>query len=60
MHENRDERGIPISAGIPPLVVFAVIAGVIVILAIVTMVFANSSVGHVWPASGSTTLDLNQ
>ncbi len=59
MHENRDERGIPISAGIPPLVIAAVLVGVIVILAILAMVFINSGVGHVWPAADSTKLNLN-
>ena len=59
MHDNRAERGIPISAGIPPLVIAAVIVGILVILSIVAMVFLNSGVGHVWPAANSTTLNLN-
>lgn len=58
MHDVYDERGVPISSGIPPLVVAAVIVGVIVILTLLTLVFANSGFGHAWPASTSTTIKL--
>ncbi len=59
MHEVKDERGIPISAGIPPIVVIAGIVGFIAILAVIAMVLGNSDFGHVWPSSNSTNLNLN-
>ncbi|MDQ2908663.1 MAG: hypothetical protein M3R44_04850 [Candidatus Eremiobacteraeota bacterium] len=58
MHDIYDERGVPISSGIPPLVVAAAIVGVIVIFTMLTLVFVNSAFGHAWPASTSTTIKL--
>lgn len=58
MNDMYDERGIPISSGIPPLVIAAAIVGVIVILTMLSLVFINSAFGHAWPSSTSTTLKL--
>ncbi|MBD5657349.1 MAG: hypothetical protein IAI50_19530, partial [Candidatus Eremiobacteraeota bacterium] len=49
MYDRTDDRGVPISAGIPPIVVFAGVIGVIVILTIISIVFSNSGFGHAWP-----------
>ncbi len=58
MHDVYDERGVPISAGVPPIVVVAAIIGFLVILTMLTLVFANSGFGHAWPASTSTQIKL--
>ena len=58
MYDLKDERGVPISAGIPPIVVAAVIIGIILIFVIGTLVFSNSRYGHAWPASTSTSIPL--
>ena len=58
MHDLHDERGVPISAGIPPLVVVAVFIGIGVILTMLALVFTNSGFGHAWPANTSTQVRL--
>jgi hypothetical protein len=59
MHEVKDERGIPKSAGIPPIVIIAASIGVVMVFVIVTLVFTGASFGHSWPAANSTKIDLN-
>lgn len=58
MYDLEDDRGVPISSGIPPVVVYAGIAGVLLIFVIAGMVLATSGANHVWPASASTNLKL--
>ena len=58
MHDLHDERGVPISAGIPPLVVVAVFIGIGVILTMLSLVFSNSAFGHAWPSGTSTQVRL--
>jgi len=58
VYDQTDDRGIPVSAGIPPVVIAAVIFGIIVILAIVTLVFSNSSFGHAWPSTKAIEIPL--
>ena len=58
MYDIEDERGVPISSGIPPLVLWAGIAGVILIFIIAGMVVGTSSNNHVWPAENATNLKL--
>jgi hypothetical protein len=60
MYDLKDERGVPISAGIPPIVVISAIIGIIMIFAIGTLVFSNSRYGHAWPASTATTIPLDR
>jgi hypothetical protein len=59
MHEVKDERGIPVSAGIPPIVIIAACVGVTMVFIIVGLVLSNSNFGHAWPAVNSTTINLN-
>ncbi len=59
MNEVKDERGIPISAGIPPIVIVAVCVCVTMVFIIVGLVLSNSNFGHSWPAVNSTTINLN-
>jgi hypothetical protein len=58
MYDLEDDRGVPLSTGIPPLVIAAGIAGVILIFIIAGMVLATSGSGHVWPASEATNVKL--
>jgi hypothetical protein len=53
-----DERGVPVSSGIPSLVVYSGIAGVILIFVIAGLVLSQAGFGHVWPAENSTNLKL--
>ena len=58
MYDPKDVRGVPISTGIPPIVMIAAIAGVILIFIVAGMVLATAGYGHVWPAENSTNLKL--
>jgi len=58
MYDLEDDRGVPISSGIPPVVLYAGIAGVVLIFIIAGMVLATAGANHVWPASASTNLKL--
>jgi ABC-type phosphate transport system auxiliary subunit len=58
MYDLEDERGVPISSGIPPIVTYAGIAGVILIFIIAALVLAVSGYGHIWPADNATNLKL--
>ncbi len=59
MHDIYDDRGVPVSAGIPPIVVAAAIVGFIAILTLLTLVFTSSPFGHAWPAATSTQVKLS-
>jgi hypothetical protein len=54
-----DDRGVPISSGIPPVVVYAGIAGVLLIFVIAGMVLATAGSGHVWPATAAVNVKLS-
>ena len=58
MYDLEDERGVPISAGIPPLVMWAGVAGVILIFVIAGMVLGTSGNNHVWPWDKALTIKL--
>jgi hypothetical protein len=58
MYDVEDERGVPISSGIPPLVLYAGIAGVVLIFIIAGCVLAVSGYGHIWPSDNTTNLKL--
>jgi hypothetical protein len=58
MDDTTDERGVPISSGIPPIVIYAGFAGVVLIFIVAGMVLANAGFGHVWPAENSVDLKL--
>jgi hypothetical protein len=58
MYDRKDERGVPISAGIPPIIFISAIIGLCVIATMVTLVFSNSAFGHAWPSDKSLTLPL--
>jgi hypothetical protein len=59
VYDVEDERGVPVSSGVPTLVVWAGIAGVILIFVIAGMVLATSGNNHVWPAENATNIKLS-
>ena len=58
MYDQEDERGVPISSGIPPLVTWVGIAGVVLIFIVAGMVLGTAGSGHVWPAADTLTIKL--
>jgi hypothetical protein len=58
MHDPTDSRGVPTSQGIPSVVIWAGIIGVILIFAVAGMVLSTSGYGHLWPASNTLNLKL--
>lgn len=58
MHEIRDERGVPVSGGIPIAVRIAFGIGICLVLSVGGMVIGGSHFGHVWPADKVTTIPL--
>ena len=59
MYDLEDDRGVPISSGIPRLVLWAGIAGVVLIFVIAGMVVATSENNHVWPWDKALTIPLS-
>jgi hypothetical protein len=58
MYDIKDERGVPVSGGIPPIVVFAVVAAIILACVIAGMVLSTAHYGHIWPSSKSVNVPL--
>jgi hypothetical protein len=58
MYDIKDERGVPVSGGIPPIVVFAVIAAIVLACVIAGMVLSTAGAGHVWPSGKSVNIPL--
>jgi ABC-type phosphate transport system auxiliary subunit len=50
---------VPISSGIPPIVLYAGIAGVVLIFVIAGCVLAVSGYGHIWPSDNAVNLKLS-
>ena len=63
MHDHSDRSAdpmaIPVSAGVPPIVVVSGLVGLVLIGAILALVFTNASFGHAWPSTSSLTLNLS-
>ena len=58
MYDPKPAHGIPVSAGIPPIIRWSGIAGLIAIFIVVGIVIAASRYGHVWPSMDATRIDL--
>jgi hypothetical protein len=58
MHDRYDERGVPISAGIPPIIFISAAIGIVLIITMVTLVFSNSAFGHWWPSGNAQAIPL--
>jgi hypothetical protein len=50
---------IPVSAGIPPVVKWTAIGGVIAIVIVVGIAIGTSNYHHIWPAPDTTKIQLN-
>ncbi|MBV8751163.1 MAG: hypothetical protein JO103_15755 [Candidatus Eremiobacteraeota bacterium] len=59
MYDLEDERGVPISAGIPPLVLWSGVAGVILIFIIAGLVVGTSGANHMWPSDDTLRIKLS-
>jgi hypothetical protein len=59
MYDIKDERGVPVSTGIPPIVRWAAFIGFIIILTILSFVIFASNYHHIWPASNTTHIKLD-
>jgi hypothetical protein len=55
MRDPHDERGVPISTGIPPIVIISALICIVVIFVMLTLVFRNSAFGHAWPWTNAAT-----
>ncbi len=49
MYDVQDERGVPVSRGVPMLVRVAVVSGLLAIFAIGAFTVLLASYGHLWP-----------
>jgi hypothetical protein len=58
MYDVKDERGVPVSAGIPPIVRWSAIIGVFVIILILSLVIFASNYHHIWPSSDTVNIKL--
>jgi hypothetical protein len=58
MYDVEDDRGVPVTTGIPKLVLWTGFAGVVLIFVVAGMVLATAGANHVWPAEASTNLKL--
>ncbi len=58
MYDREDERRVPLTSGIPSLVTWVGVAGVILIFVVAGMVLATAGANHIWPAEKSVDLKL--
>jgi len=58
MYDVKDERGVPVSAGIPPIVRWSAIIGVFAIILILSLVILASNYHHIWPSSDTVNIRL--
>ena len=58
MYDIEDESGVPISSGVPPIVTYVGIGGVVLIFIIAALVLAVSGYGHMWPSENTLNLKL--
>ena len=55
-----NDRPVPVSTGIPPVIYISAITGIVMIFVILSLVFSNSKANHVWPSSGTLTVPLTK
>ena len=58
MYDPKDARGVPVSAGIPPIVRISAVIGLIMIFIMLGIVIGWSFYGHVWPSTDSAHIKL--
>ncbi|MDQ6930670.1 MAG: hypothetical protein M3126_08410 [Candidatus Eremiobacteraeota bacterium] len=57
MYDPTDNRGVPVSKGVPPAVRYAAAIGLVFIFGMGFLTVFDAGYGHKWPAA--TTLRLN-
>ena len=58
MFDPVDERGVPISRGVPKAARMVGAIGIVIIFAIGTFVIVESHYGHIWPSTHSMRVPL--
>lgn len=58
MYDHTDNRGVPVSRGIPTVVRIAVIIGSIAIFAVGYVTVINAGYGHNWPSAKTLRVPL--
>ncbi|GAC1502541.1 MAG: hypothetical protein NVS1B14_07380 [Vulcanimicrobiaceae bacterium] len=58
MYDRMDNRGVPVSRGVPNLVQVSALIGLLLIFAIGAFTILVASYGHMWPASHSLRMPL--
>lgn len=58
MYDIKDERGVPVSSGIPPIVTWSVLIGVGVVFLVIALAIGTSNYHHVWPYMDTTKIKL--
>ena len=58
MHDVVDERGVPVSRGIPHIVRWAFAVGIVAIFAIGYITIIQAGYGHQWPWNTVLRMDL--
>jgi hypothetical protein len=58
MYDPKDTRGVPVSAGIPPIIRWSGLIGLVAIFVMVGIVIGASRYGHVWPSPDSARIKL--
>ncbi len=51
MYDPKDSRGVPISSGIPPVVIISSFVGLAMIIVMMALVIFASGANHRWPSS---------
>lgn len=58
MYDVHDDRGVPVSKGVPVAVRVTAVIGIVVVFVILGLVIGAAAFGHAWPSSTSTTIPL--
>jgi hypothetical protein len=58
MFDPTDNRGVPMSQGIPDIVVWSGFIGIALIFVVAALVLSQAAFGHMWPAQNTLTLKL--
>ncbi|HEV2262184.1 MAG TPA: hypothetical protein VGR69_07870 [Candidatus Rubrimentiphilum sp.] len=59
MYDPTDERGVPVSRGVPAIVRVAAVIGILVIFAVGAAVVSISGYGHHWPWASAMRIPLS-
>jgi hypothetical protein len=58
MYDPTDERGVPSSAGIPAIVMWSGVAGIVLVFIVAALVLGTAGNNHLWPAANTLRLKL--